>query len=141
MPVARLVDTLPGPGKSASCVRGDAGGFAAGRSAATTAVSPMAVSVMAVVAAVVGKVGGGYLGAWLGGEGHGDRLKLGVLLNTRGLTELVVVQAGYSAGLITAPMFLVLAVMAVVTTVITGPWHALLDRRSAQVDVPEPAAV
>jgi hypothetical protein len=48
-------------------------------------------------------------------------------MNTRGLTELIVLQAGYSAGILTAPLFLALVVMAVTTTVLPGLLLPLID--------------
>ncbi|MBG0831309.1 cation:proton antiporter [Planomonospora sp. ID67723] len=87
----------------------------------------MAIGVV-TVAGILAKVGGGYLGGRLGGLSHRAGLQLGVLMNTRGLTELVVLQAGYTARILTAPLFLALAVMTLVTTAMTGPLYALLDR-------------
>lgn len=89
---------------------------------------PWAVLVVATVLAVTGKVGGGYLGARLGGQPRRTAATVGVLLNTRGLTELVVLQAGYSAGILTAELFLALVVMALVTTAMTGPLLRFLQR-------------
>jgi Kef-type K+ transport system membrane component KefB len=97
---------------------------------------PWAAITMAVLLAVVGKVSGGIAGAALAGETLWTGLRLGVLLNTRGLTELVVLQAGYSAGILTPALYLALVVMALVTTAMTGPAYALVDlaasRRSAR---------
>ncbi|MFJ3663411.1 cation:proton antiporter [Streptomyces sp. NPDC090119] len=99
----------------------------AGRFGAT----PWFAIVLAITLGIVGKVGGGYLGARLGGASASDAVRVGVLVNTRGLTELVVLQAGYSAGVLTAPVFLALVLMALVTTAMTGPWYGLLERRAA----------
>ncbi|MFS8096720.1 cation:proton antiporter [Lentzea alba] len=85
--------------------------------------------VLAVVLGVVGKVGGGYLGSRWGGEDRLTSLKIGVLVNTRGLTEIVVLQVGYTAGLLTPGLFVALLVMALVTTTLTGPVIDLIDRR------------
>ncbi|WP_211277659.1 cation:proton antiporter [Couchioplanes caeruleus] len=91
--------------------------------------TPWFAIVLATVLGIAGKVGGGYLGARFGGAPASDAVRVGVLVNTRGLTELVVLQAGYSAGILTAPVFLALVVMALVTTAMTGPAYALLERR------------
>jgi K+:H+ antiporter len=66
--------------------------------------SPRGVTVLTVFA-TAGKVAGSYLGARAAGKAPELSLRLGVLLNTRGLTELVVLQAGYSAEILTAPLF------------------------------------
>lgn len=78
--------------------------------------------------AIVGKVGGGYVGARLGKQPRLTSLRIGVLINTRGLTELVLLQIGFSADIITPPLFLALVVMTLVTTALTGPTLALIDR-------------
>ncbi|MFJ6694618.1 cation:proton antiporter [Streptomyces sp. NPDC091272] len=85
--------------------------------------------VSAIVLACLGKGVGGYLGARLGGQSLGTSRRIAVLMNTRGLTELIVLQAGFSAGILTAPLVLALVVMALVTTAMTGPLLGLLDRR------------
>jgi Kef-type K+ transport system membrane component KefB len=46
---------------------------------------------------------------------------LGVLLNARGLTELVVLNVGLSLGALDTRMFTAMVVMALVTTLMTGP--------------------
>lgn len=50
-----------------------------------------------------------------------DSWGLGFLMNTRGLTELVILDVGRTAGVLSGRMFTVLAVMAIGTTLITGP--------------------
>ncbi|MFE9046540.1 cation:proton antiporter [Streptomyces sp. NPDC007818] len=97
---------------------------------------PWAAMAMAVVLAVLGKLAGGYAGARLGGESHWDGLRLGVLLNTRGLTELVVLQAGFAAGILTSDLFLALVVMTLVTTAMTGPAYSLVEARAARGGAP-----
>ncbi|MFI7416480.1 cation:proton antiporter [Nonomuraea sp. NPDC049684] len=92
------------------------------------AAAPWTAIVLVTLLGTAGKVGGAYAGARLGGEPRGTALRLGVLLNTRGLTELVVLQIGHEAGILTPAMFLALAVMALVTTAATGPSYALLQR-------------
>ncbi|MBN6039746.1 cation:proton antiporter [Amycolatopsis sp. 195334CR] len=91
---------------------------------------PWALIVVSVVLAVLGKGGGSYLGTRLAGESGHTAMKVGVLMNTRGLTELIVLKVGFSTGILTAPMFVALVIMAVVTTAMTGPLLLLLDRRA-----------
>lgn len=52
------------------------------------------------------------------------------MMNCRGLTEIVVLNVGYSAGIIDVELFTVLVVMALVTTALTGP---LLNKFSKEV--------
>ncbi|GAA1959240.1 cation:proton antiporter [Amycolatopsis minnesotensis] len=77
--------------------------------------------VLATALAITGKVGGGYLGARLGGLPRREGVRIGVLVNTRGLTEIVLLQTGFTAGLLSPALFVALVVMALVTTVLTGP--------------------
>nr|WP_246425044.1 cation:proton antiporter [Streptomonospora nanhaiensis] len=76
--------------------------------------------------AVAGKVVGPGVCAWLLGMAPRSALILGALLNARGLTELIVIQIGYDAGIIDAPMAAVLTLVALCTTMMTGPLLRLL---------------
>ncbi|MCT9089613.1 cation:proton antiporter [Streptomyces sp. ASQP_92] len=82
----------------------------------------------AVVLGCVGKGLGGYLGARRSGRPPATARRVAVLMNTRGLTELIVLQAGLSSGILTGPIVLALIVMALTTTAMTGPLLTLLDR-------------
>lgn len=86
-------------------------------------------AIMAV--AVGGKYGGAYLGARLSGVPNWQANSLGILMNTRGLTELVILNVGRELGLLSTELFTMLVVMAILTTVMTGPWlrRAYPDRR------------
>ncbi|MFE9775798.1 cation:proton antiporter [Streptomyces sp. NPDC005931] len=76
--------------------------------------------------ATLGKVAGPGLCAWLTGMRRRPALVLGVLLNSRGLTELIVIQIGYDAGIIDGRMLAVLTLVALGTTVMTSPLLRLL---------------
>nr|WP_245896134.1 cation:proton antiporter [Deinococcus irradiatisoli] len=77
-----------------------------------------------LLAAVAGKVGGVLLGARLTGSGWPEAWRLGVLLNTRGLTELVFLTSGLQLGILPKPLYTSLVVVTLITTLATGP---LLD--------------
>jgi Kef-type K+ transport system membrane component KefB len=79
-----------------------------------------------LLVAVVGKTVGPIVVARLARFGWRESLGLGALLNTRGLTELVVLNIGLSMGIIGGPLFAVLVLMAVITTMMTGPALNLL---------------
>jgi Kef-type K+ transport system membrane component KefB len=81
-----------------------------------------------VAVAVIGKVVGGTAGARLGGHGWRDSLGTGALMNARGLMELIVIKVGLDAGLIGPQLFTMLLVMAIVTTLMTGPMLAWFAR-------------
>jgi Kef-type K+ transport system membrane component KefB len=74
-----------------------------------------------LAAACVGKVVGAGLGGRATGLGARESLAVGVLMNARGLTELVVLNMGLEAGAIDRDLFSLLVLMAIVTTVATGP--------------------
>lgn len=85
-----------------------------------------------LAAAVVGKVAGGAAGARMAGLGWRDSLAVGSLMNARALMELIVIKVGLDAGVIGQQGFTMLLVMAIVTTVMTGPLLTLfLGRRQA----------
>ncbi|GAB3462328.1 cation:proton antiporter [Actinophytocola sediminis] len=92
---------------------------------------PWTVVLLVTVLGMLGKVGGGYLGARLAGESRPVATRVGVLLNTRGLTELIVLEIGYHAHILSGPLYLAFVVMALSTTALTGPLLTLLDRLSA----------
>ncbi|MBE7189189.1 cation:proton antiporter, partial [Jatrophihabitans endophyticus] len=70
-------------------------------------------------------IGGKFVGAYLGGRSAGVPNRqagaLATLMNTRGLTELIILNVGLQNGVIQPPLFTLLVVMAVVTTAMTGP--------------------
>lgn len=71
--------------------------------------------------AIIGKLCGSAIAAWLSGLPARDSVALGVLMNTRGLMELVVLNLGLDLGIISPAMFSMLVVMALVTTFMTTP--------------------
>jgi Kef-type K+ transport system membrane component KefB len=74
-----------------------------------------------VAVAVIGKVGGAALGARAAGESWRDAFTLGVLMNARGVTEIVILTVGLDLGIISSTVFTVMVLMALVTTVVTAP--------------------
>ena len=62
-------------------------------------------------------------------DGWRDSLAVGSLMNARGLMELIVMKVGLDAGLIGPELFTMLLVMAILTTVITGPLLTLFAGR------------
>jgi Kef-type K+ transport system membrane component KefB len=81
-----------------------------------------------ILVAVAGKLGGGMMAARWTGLSWGDSFSLGTLMNTRGLVELIVLNLGYDLGILSPQIFAMLVLMALVTTLMTGP---LLDLRKA----------
>src|SRR3989475_12379854 len=71
--------------------------------------------------ATAGKLGGSALAARLTGMKWRESLQLGALMNTRGLMELIALNIGYDMGILSQHIFTMLVIMALVTTVMTGP--------------------
>lgn len=71
--------------------------------------------------AVSGKLGGAVLAARANGLPPRRALAIGTLMNTRGLTELVILSVGRDIGVLDAQLYALLVVMAIATTVMTGP--------------------
>jgi Kef-type K+ transport system membrane component KefB len=82
--------------------------------------------------AIAGKFLGSALAARIMGESAKDSLAIGVLMNTRGLVELVVLNIGYELGVLNATMFTMLVLMALVTTFMTSPVLNIIYRRSRE---------
>ena len=74
-----------------------------------------------VAVATAGKFGGTAVAARLTGVPWRDSAALGILMNTRGLVELIVLNIGLDLGVITPRLFTMLVVMALVTTMMTSP--------------------
>jgi Kef-type K+ transport system membrane component KefB len=74
-----------------------------------------------LVLATAGKLGGAYLAARVCGRNHPEAAALGYMMNTRALMELVVVNVGFDLGVISAQMFTMLVIMAILSTLVTVP--------------------
>jgi len=74
-----------------------------------------------ILVATAGKFGGAMFAARLTGQTWRDSAALGVLMNTRGLMELIVLNVGLDLGIISPRLFAMLVVMALVTTIATTP--------------------
>ncbi|TXS51897.1 cation:proton antiporter [Streptomyces sp. t39] len=93
-----------------------------------------------MLVAVIGKFGGTYAGARTQGLPPRPSAALGVLMNTRGLTELVILGVGLQLGLLDADLYSLMVVMAVVTTAMTGPLLSRIYRKPVEVPDPEGTA-
>lgn len=77
---------------------------------------------LAIIAvATIGKFGGTYVAAKFMGLNRTTAAALGLLMNTRGLMELVVLNIGLSLGVISPRLFSMMVLMALATTMLTGP--------------------
>src|SRR6266540_4279563 len=87
------------------------------------------LALLLLLVAIVGKWAGAMGAARLTGFSVRDSSVIGALMNTRGLTELIVLNIGLELGVITPALFTMLVIMALVTTFMTGPALRLLDPR------------
>ena len=80
-----------------------------------------------LLVAVAGKFGGSTLAARMVGQSWKDSLSIGVLMNTRGLMQLIVLNIGYDLGILSPEIFAMMVLMALVTTFMTGPALDLIN--------------
>jgi Kef-type K+ transport system membrane component KefB len=80
--------------------------------------------------AVIAKVVGTYLPATLHRLPREEAATLAVLMNTRGLTEIVVLTIGLRAGILDQQLYSLLIIMALITTTMTGPLLSLIRRNA-----------
>jgi len=80
------------------------------------------------VVASIGKFGGSAAAARLSGLDWRDSASLGVLMNTRGLMELIVLNIGLDLKVLSPTLFAMMVIMALVTTLATTPILHLLQR-------------
>jgi Kef-type K+ transport system membrane component KefB len=92
----------------------------------------LAFAVLCVVVAIVGKLGASWGAARLAGEPPAIAARVGVLVNARGLMQLIALNVGLAAGIVSPALFTVLVLVALVTTIMTAPVLSWLDRRDAR---------
>jgi len=80
--------------------------------------------------AILGKLAGAAIAARVSGYDWRASAVIGTLMNTRGLTELIVLNLALDAGAISSTLFAMLVIMAVVTTLMAGPLLKLLDPKN-----------
>jgi Kef-type K+ transport system membrane component KefB len=83
-----------------------------------------------ILVAIAGKLGGSMLMSRWTGMSWTQSFSIGVLMNTRGLVELVVLNIGYDLGILSGRIFAMMVLMALVTTFMTGPLLSLVKSRN-----------
>ncbi len=93
---------------------------------------------LVLLVAIAGKFIGTFVAARYSGLPNRDAAALGWLMNTRGLTELIVLNIGLSLGVISPLLFTMLVIMALVTTFMTSPLlEATYAKRQMRQDIAE----
>lgn len=87
------------------------------------------ICLLILAIACTGKVFGCTFAARAIGQSWKDSLSLGLLMNTRGLVELIVLNIGLDAGILSPTIFAMLVIMAVLTTMMASPFLPLLGYR------------
>ena len=87
------------------------------------------ICLLIIAIATIGKLGGTALAARLTGMRWLESLQLGALMNTRGLMELIALNLGYELHILSQRVFSMLVIMALVTTIMTGPLLTLFGKK------------
>jgi Kef-type K+ transport system membrane component KefB len=90
-------------------------------------VSQWLICGLVILVATTGKFAGTFGAARLSGIDWRGAASLGILMNTRGLMALIVLDAGLNIGVISPTLFAMMVIMAVVTTVATTPMLSLVS--------------
>ena len=94
-----------------------------------------------IAVAIAGKFGGSTFAARMAGIPWRDAASLGILMNTRGLMELIALNIGLDIGVITPTVFTMMVLMALVTTFMTSPLLELVyPTRLMLIETQAPAA-
>jgi Kef-type K+ transport system membrane component KefB len=92
-----------------------------------------------LLVAIGSKFGGSTIASKIAGQSWKNSLMLGALMNTRGLMELIVLNIGYDLGILSPQIFAMMVLMALATTLITGPSLNLIEWISRKRNSQEPA--
>lgn len=91
-----------------------------------------------LVAAIVGKGVACWGAARASGISNREAMGIGILMNARGLMELIIINIGLQKGIISAEIFAMLAIMAVITTLMASPIFERLVGTGTFKAEPEP---
>lgn len=91
------------------------------------------ICLIVIATAVVGKFFGSAIPARIVGQSWHNSFVIGALMNTRGLMELVVLNIGYELGVLSPEIFAMMVLMAVLTTMMTGPALDLIEKLSERL--------
>lgn len=92
------------------------------------------ICLVIIVVACLGKFGGSTVAGRLTGLDWREASALGILMNTRGLMELIVLNIGLDLKVISPKLFAMLVIMAVVTTIMTSPILSWLTRGREMIE-------
>lgn len=82
---------------------------------------------LVIITAVFGKIFGTYIAGVFSNIPHRESLTIGVLMNTKGLVEMIILNLGYSEGVINAKIYSIFVVMALFTTFMVYQFIYIID--------------
>ncbi|MFD8561031.1 cation:proton antiporter [Streptosporangium canum] len=85
-----------------------------------------------LITAILGKFAGAYLGARFSRLGHWEALALGAGMNARGVIEVIIAMVGLRLGVLSAEMYTVIVLVAIVTSLMAPPILRLTMARVEQ---------
>jgi len=91
------------------------------------------VAAVVLAASILGKGVACWAAALLNGEDNRTALAVGALMNARGLMELIIVNIGLQKGVIQPPLFSMLVLVAIVTTLMASPVFEWVYGRHARM--------
>ena len=97
-------------------------------------------AVLAIAVSIVGKLGACWGAARAVGEPGPIAVRVGILMNARGLMQLIAINVGLQAGIVTNELFSVLVLVALVTTIMTAPlltWYERRAERKGLLEAPD----
>jgi len=94
--------------------------------------STLLVAGIVLVVSFAAKFGAIGLAARWQGMSWYEAGSMGALANARGLMELILLNIGFEAGLISGKLFTILALMTIITTFVATPLQRLFERRLAR---------
>jgi Kef-type K+ transport system membrane component KefB len=89
------------------------------------------IALAVIAASIFAKAVACYLAARLCGENHPMSLAVGILMNARGMMELILLNIALQNGVIKEDLFSVLVLMTIVTTMMATPLFNVLQRRTS----------
>lgn len=100
--------------------------------AMVNSVSLVGAAIVILFASILAKGGACWAAARITGQDNPTALAVGALMNARGLMELIIINIGLQRGIIGPALFSMLAIMAIVTTLMTSPIFELVYGRKAR---------
>lgn len=97
----------------------------------------LTITIWILVAAIISKLLGGFLGAIVSGLNYKESLAVGFGMNARGAMEIILANLALEAHLIDDKIFVSLVIMAIITSMLSGPLLSIFCREVTKVNEPK----